>query len=97
MPIEFDTEKEIISLRKKGLTDEKVIKDLIEHKKNNPCLLKKRLPCEMYDKVNLMCRKYMDRMARFEVDYDFHIDEEAFKNVAICCLECAPFMHSQVI
>lgn len=97
MPTEFDTEKEIISLRKKGLTDERVIKDLIEHKKNNPCLLKKRLPCEMYDKVNLMCRKYMDRMARFEVDYDFHIDEEAFKNVAICCLECAPFMHSQVI
>ena len=54
MPTEFDTEKEIISLRKKGLTDEKVIKDLIEHKKNNPYLLKKRLPCEMYDKVNLM-------------------------------------------
>ena len=97
MPTEFDTEKEIIFIRKKGLTDDKVIKDLIEHKKNNPYLLKKRLPCEMYDKVNLMCRKYMDRMARFEVDYDFHIDEEAFKNVAVCCLECAPFMHSQVI
>ncbi len=97
MPTKFDTEKEIISLRNKGLTDEKVIKDLIEHKKNNPHLLKKRLPCEMYDKVNLMCRKYMDRMARFEVDYDFYIDEKAFKNVAICCLECAPFMHSQVI
>lgn len=97
MPIKFDTVNEAVSLRKKGLTDEKVIKDLIEHKKNNPQLLKKKIPCEMYDKVNLMCRKYMDRMARFEVDYDFEVDEEAFKNVAVCCLECEPFMHSQVI
>lgn len=93
----FDYNKEIVSLKAKGLTDEKVINDLIALKKNNPQLMKKKLPCEMYDKINLMCRKYMDRMARFEVDYDFEIDEIAFKNVAICCLECAPFMHSQVI
>ena len=90
-------ENEFISLQNKGLTDDKVINDLIKHKKNNPTLSRSRIPCEMYDKVNLMCRKYMDRMARFEVDYDFVIDEAAFKNVAICCLECAPFMHSQVI
>lgn len=93
----IDKEKETASLRKKGLTDEKVIKELIEFKEQNPKLLKKRLPCEMYDKVNLMCRKYMDRMARFEVDYDFEIDEEAFKNVMVCCFEIAPFLHSQVI
>ena len=99
---EFMTSKinaldEIKSLKNKGLTDEKIINDLIALKEKHPELLKKKLTCEMYDKVNLMCRNYMDRMARFEVDYDFIIDEEAFKNVAICCLECAPFMHSKVI
>ena len=90
-------ENEFISLKNKGLTDDKVINDLIRHKDKNPALSRSRIPCEMYDKVNLMCRKYMDRMARFEVDYDFVIDETAFKNVAICCLECAPFMHSRVV
>ena len=95
MPINFN--KETISLKSKGLTDDKVITDLIRLKENNPKLLKRRISCEMYDKINLMCRKYMDRMARFEVDYDFIVDETAFKNVAVCFLECAPFMHSKVI
>ncbi len=90
-------EDEVKSLRSKGLTDEKVINNLIEFKNKNPQLSKKKLPTEMYDKVNLMCRKYMDRLARFEVDYDFIVDEEKFKNVAVCCLESAPFLHSQVI
>lgn len=93
--INFDNEYN--SLIKKGLSDEKIIRELIAKKERNPQLLKKKIPCEMYDKVNLMCRKYMDRMARFEVDYDFIIDEQAFKNVAICFLECAPFMHSEVV
>lgn len=94
---EFDFNAEAVSLRKKGLTDEKVIKDLLEHKSRTPYMQQKKYPTEMYDKVNLMCRKYMDRLARFEVDYGFEIDEEKFKNTLICCLECAPFMHSQVI
>lgn len=89
--------KEAESLKNKGLTDEKVINDLINFKEKNSHLLKKTLPCEMYDKVNLMCRKYMDRMARFEVDYDFLVDEKSFKNVAVCALESAPCLHSQVI
>lgn len=95
--MKLDFEKESQILRNKGLTDEKVIKDLINFKENNPNLLKKKLPCEMYDKVNLMCRKYMDRMARFELDYDFIVNEEAFKNVAVCCLESTPFLHSAVV
>lgn len=93
----FNYQTEAEALRKKGLSDENVIEDLLLHKKNTPYMQKKKLPTEMYDKVNLMCRKYMDRLARFEVDYDFIIEEEKFKNTAICCLECAPFMHSQVI
>ncbi len=93
----INKESEIISLKNKGLTDEKVINDLICRKEKNLKLYNSKIPCEMYDKVNLMCRNYMDRMARFEVDYNFIIDEVAFKNTAICCLECAPFMHSKVI
>ena len=95
MKLNYNTEA--LSLKEKGLTDEKTIEDLIRFKEANPHLLKNKLPCEMYDKINLMCRKYMDRMARFEVDYDFTIDEEAFKNVAVCALESAPCLHSQVI
>ncbi len=95
MNLNYNTEA--LSLKKKGLTDEKVIEDLIRFKETNPHLLKNKLPCEMYDKINLMCRKYMDRMARFEVDYDFIVDEIAFKNVAVCALESAPCLHSQVI
>ncbi len=94
---EFDFKAEAEALRKKGLTDEKVINELLNHKSQTPYMQQKKYPTEMYDKVNLMCRKYMDRLARFEVDYGFEIDEEKFKNTLICCLECAPFMHSQVI
>lgn len=93
----FNPTKEAEALKRKGLTDDKIIEALIALKKKKPQLLKKKLSTEMYDKVNLMCRKYMDRMARFEVDYDFPVNEEAFKNVAICALECAPCLHSQVI
>lgn len=95
--MKLNYEAEALLLRRKGLTDEKVIKDLIAFKEQNPKLLKKTFPCETYDKINLMCRKYMDRLARFEVDYDFLVDEEAFKNVAVCVLESAPFLHSQII
>ncbi len=93
----LDIKKETLTLKKKGLKDEKVINDLINHKIKTPYTLRKRYPTEMYDKVNLMCRKYMDRLARFEVDYGFVINEEKFKNVAICCLECFPIMHSKVV
>ncbi len=93
----FDIKHEVNSLRKKGLTDDKVINDLIKHKAETPYMQKSRYITEVYDKINLMCRKYMDRLARFEVDYGFEVNEEKFKNTIICCLECAPFMHSQVI
>lgn len=56
-----------------------------------------RLPCEMYDKVNYMCRKYMDRMARFELVYDFRIDEKAFKATADGFLKKAPVFRSVVV
>ena len=50
----INKESEIIPLKNKGLTDEKVIKDLICRKEKNPELYNSKIPCEMYDKVNLM-------------------------------------------
>ena len=57
------------------------LSSLIKKEIKENYIVPKKLKSEMYDKVNLMCRNYMDRMARFEVDYDFIIDEEKFKNV----------------
>lgn len=51
----------------------------------------------MYDKVNYMCRRYMDRIARFELDYDVIPDIEAFKAVIIGFFEAAPVFHSRFI
>lgn len=84
-------------LRKKGIVSENVISDLCDYRSTHPVTLKRRLPTEMYDKVNLMCRNYMDRLARFEMDYDFIVDAEIFKTVAICCLEIVTMLRSQVI
>lgn len=61
--------------------------------KNNP----KRLPAEMYDKVNYMCRRYMDRIARFELDYDVIPDMDAFKAVIVAFFEAAPVFHSRFV
>ncbi len=84
-------------IRSKGITSEKVIADLQAYRNAHPVTGKRMLPTEMYDKVNLMCRNYMDRLARFEMDYDFIVDTEAFKTVAVCCLETVTILRSEVI
>ena len=84
-------------LRCKGIASEKVLADLKSYRDAHPVTKKRRLPTEMYDKVNLMCRSYMDRLARFEMDYDFIVDAEVFRTVAVCCLETVTFLRSQVI
>ncbi len=58
---------------------------------------KQRLPAEMYDKVNYMCRKYMDRIARFELDYDVIPDIDVFKTVIVEFFKAAPVFHSKFI
>lgn len=53
------------------------------------------IKAEMYDKVNYMCRCYMDRIARFRLDYDFVPDQSSFKK-ALCSLYTAsPIFHSK--
>ena len=49
----------------------------------------KKLKSEMYDKVNYMCRRYMDRIARFELDYDFVPDIAALKYALICIISAS--------
>ncbi len=93
--MDFNSHREYLLL--KGFSDEKVISDLIEYKNAHSVTSSKKLPTEMYDKVNLMCRSYMDRLARFEMDYDFIVDSEKFKTVALCCLETVLILRSQVI
>ncbi len=77
----------------RGMTDEKLVIDMLEKETSVP----ERLPAEMYDKVNYMCRRWMDRIARFEIDYDFIPNIRVLKNVIICMLESAPVFHSSFV
>lgn len=88
--LKLDRADELVS---RGLTDEKIIIDIIKNEKCIP----KRLPSELYDKMNYMCRRYMDRMAHFEIEYDFVPDIGALKNIIICMIESAPVFHSAFI
>lgn len=56
-----------------------------------------KLKAEMYDKVNFMCRKYMDRIARFRLDYDFIPDKEAFGKALTALYEASPVFHSRFV
>lgn len=74
----------------RGLSDEKIIIDIIR----NETAIPKRLPAELYDKVNYMCRRWMDRIVRFEIEYDFIPDIRVLKTVILCLIESAPVFHS---
>ncbi len=58
---------------------------------------KRRIPCEMYDKVNYMCRRYMDRMARFELDYGFIVDKATFLTAVDEWFKKAPVFCSRLV
>lgn len=93
----------IDELLKCGLNNGRVIADLIKKElsfvgnatqfKGRPA----RIKAELYDKINYMCRAYMDRMERIEFEYDFTIDEKAFKTVIIGLLEAAPVLRSRFV
>lgn len=80
-------------LAARGFEDEKIIIDIIKNEKPIP----KKLPAELYDMVNYMCRRKMDRIARFEIEYDFIPDIRILKTVLLCLIEAAPVFHSQFI
>ncbi len=80
-------------LASRGLTDEKLIIDIIE----NETAIPKKLRAELYDKMNYMCRRKMDRIARFEIEYDFIPNLRVFKTVLLCLIESAPVLHSKFV
>ena len=55
---------------------------------------KQKLPAELYDKVNYLCRRYMDRVARFYLCYDFVPDVRALQTAILALYENAPVFHS---
>lgn len=90
-------EKRLAELKSRGLLDEGLVAALIEKEIALDFKVPKKLKAEMYDKVNYMCRRYMDRIARFELDYDFVPEIEALKYALICIFEAAPVFHSQFV
>lgn len=59
--------------------------------------MEEHLHAELYDKINYMCRKYMDRMARVRLDYAFTVDAERYKAAVKDFLESAPVFHSRFV
>lgn len=80
-------------LQSRGLADERVAAQLAFDyiKAGNS---QRKLPAELYDKVNYLCRCYMDRVARFYLCYDFVPDVTALQTAIICLYEKAPIFHS---
>ena len=90
-------EKRVKDLLEIGFSSERVAVDLIEYEKATGVTPQKRVKSEMYDKMNYMCRKYMDRMARCAYTYDFKIDFDAFKDAILCVFELAPVFRSSFV
>lgn len=89
----------INELEKCGVQDEKFCADLIESEIENGKYHKhpKKISCELLDKINFMCRKYMDRMERLELVYNFRVDEKSYKTAVIGLLEKAYVLRSKVV
>ncbi len=83
-------------LKKRGLENDKACAEIAVNVIKNKFNVKK-VKAEVYDKVNYMCRCYMDRIARFRLDYDFIPDTVAVKTVLISLFEHSPILHSAFI
>lgn len=82
-------------IRARGLEDEDVVLQLVADEYFNNYRVPVILGAGMYDKMNHMCRCYMDRTVRFALYYDYVPDVETFKKVIICMFEKAPIFHSR--
>ncbi|MBR5247081.1 MAG: hypothetical protein IKV25_06920 [Clostridia bacterium] len=83
-------------LKKRGLDDDKACAEIAVDVVKNGYNVKK-IRAEVYDKVNYMCRCYMDINARFRLDYDFIPDINAIKTVLISLFEHSPILHSKFV
>lgn len=84
-------------LEKRGLKDEDISLQLIADEYESGYKMPKYLGAGMYDKMNYMCRFYMDRTVRLALYYDYVIDAETLKKVLICLFEKAPIFHSKFV
>lgn len=82
-------------IKSRGLSDEDIILQLLDDEYKADYKVPKVLGAGMYDKMNHMCRSYMDRTVRFSLYYDFIPDVETLRNVIICLFEKSPVMHSK--
>ncbi|MCQ2462515.1 MAG: hypothetical protein MJ177_03805, partial [Clostridia bacterium] len=48
---------------------------------------KEKVTCELFDKMNYICRRYSDRMARMGLTYAFRVDADIFRQVITDLLE----------
>lgn len=85
------------TLLKRGITKEEFVLELIKKEIDGKIGGEKRLPAGMYDKMNYMCRVYMDRTARMSLTYDFVPETESLKNSLLCLFECSAVMHSRFV
>ncbi len=83
------------TIKSRGLDDEDIILQLVADEYENNIKEPKILGAGMYDKMNHMCRSYMDRTARFTLYYDYIPDAEILKKVFVCLFEKAPIFHSR--
>ena len=63
-------------IKSRGLSDEDIILQLVADEYNNGYKTPILLGAGMYDKMNHMCRCYMDRTVRFALYYDYVPDAE---------------------
>ena len=82
-------------LRRRGLQDDGIILQLIADEYESGYKEPKLIWAGMYDKMNHMCRCYMDRTVRFALHYDYIPDVEALKKVIVCLFEKSPIFHSR--
>lgn len=85
------------ALKNRGFTNANVIISLLKSEVNSKFILKDKLYAGMYDKMNYMCRFYMDRTARMALFYDFIPDTDALLHSVLCLYEMSPIMHSKFI
>ena len=84
-------------LEKRGLNDEDIALQIIADEYESGYKMPVYLGAGMYDKMNYMCRFYMDRTVRLALYYDHVIDAETLKKVIICLFEKAPIFHSKFV
>ena len=83
-------------LKNRGLNDDKACAEIAVNVVKNGYNANK-IRAEVYDKVNYMCRCYMDRIARFRLDYEFIPNFDAVKTVLLSLFEHSPILHSKFV